>query len=75
MITFIWKKGTAADAMRKRLKDLNIPFYHNLFFTPCIYYKNQEIKVDYRHIDGDFFEIVEKICDYREEPVYRSIEI
>ena len=75
MITFKWEKGTAADAMKKALANLGITMYHNLFFTPCIYINGEELKLDYRHIGGSNYEIVQKISNYREEPTFKSIEL
>ena len=75
MLTFTWEKGTAADAMQKRLADLGIKMYRNLFFTPCIYLKGEELKLDYRHLNGSNYEIVQKISNYRQEPIYKSIEL
>lgn len=75
MITFTWEKGTAADAMRQALANLGIRMYHNLFFSPCIYIKGEELKLDYRHIDGSTYEIVQKISNYRQEPTFKSIEL
>lgn len=75
MITFTWEKGAAADAMKKALAEKGIRLYHNLYFAPCLYINGEEIKIDYRHIDGARYEIVQKIHRYRQEPLYKSIEL
>lgn len=74
MITFTWENGTAASAMNKALAKMGITMYYK-FFAPCICLNGEELRLDYRHINGSTYEIVQKISNYRQEPTFKSIEL
>lgn len=71
---FEWKTGTASSAMYKALKERGITMYYK-FFTPCISLNGEEVYLDYKHIKNDIYEIVQKVYNYKAEPIYKSIEL
>lgn len=74
MITFTWEKGTAASAMYKKMRDLGFTINYR-YFAPFIIINGQEVFLDYKHITKNTYEIVQKISQYRQEPIYKSIEL
>jgi len=73
-ITFEWTSGTASDNMVKALKANGISHYRNHFFSLCVSLGNRERVLDYRHVCGDTYEIVEKVLRYRQEPELRELD-
>lgn len=74
MITFEWTTGAAGSQMYKKLKDLGFTVNYR-FFAPYIILNGEEVFLDYRHVKNNTYEIVQKITRFRQEPIYKSINL
>lgn len=73
-ITFEWTSGTASDNMVKALNANHIKFYRNHYMSLCVSLNDSERVLDYRHVSGDTYEIVEKVLRYRQEPEIMELD-
>lgn len=73
-LTFTWTTGTASDRMREALKAAGREMYHNRYFSPCTMVNGRECVLDYTHLGGCTFEIVEKVYRFRQAPELRPLE-
>ena len=65
-ITFEWTTGAASWRMHEALKRRGIDTYNDMG-DMRIFHRGKERVLDYRHVDGDIYEIVEKVHKYRQE--------
>lgn len=72
-ITFEWTSGAASWRMHGALKRRGIDTYRDMGDVR-IFYGGRERVLDYRHVKGDTYEIVEKVHKYRQEPELIDLE-
>lgn len=59
-LTFEWKTSTASHHMTKLFREKNIDYYYNKYgaLVADIYGTGEYLKVDYKHLHDDIFEII-----------------
>lgn len=72
-ITFEWTSGAASWRMHEALKRRGIDAYRDMGSIK-IFYKGKERVLDCRHIDGDTYEIAERVHKYRQESELIDLE-
>lgn len=72
-ITFEWTSGAASWRMQEALKRRGIDTYRDMGAVKA-FVGGRERVLDYRHIDGDTYEIVERVHKYRQEPELIDLE-